>query len=358
MLRPLLIAALLCAPSHLLAVTVEISTGPIWVNDETDGSGGGANVASFKLVAPDIDSDITWISGPNTTDFLEHAKEEWVEPKFNREGGGIGFRKLTGFIDKDGPGPRGSTTETRGSGLTDVEFTPAGVRASAHVVLTAIGNLGPVPNTGQIPVDVNFLAHAEAKDPLIVKGQQLAAAGLTVGVANVFFGFALTVLDISSGFPGLGQYSTASAAWSVIVGGVATPVLSLAFDAAGDATVTGSPDVSIFLLDTLNSPPPPDLTTAISVASIESLLLADILPDNRLDTPLIFGALVSGAFNFDDSDLGLEAFRVTGDGGVTEPALKIGYVPLPPAAAALLLGLLALGSLAGPRRRPLGVPAS
>lgn len=352
MSRTILIAALLGAPAPLAAATVEISTGPIWVNPG-DGAGGSANVASFKLVAPSVDSDITWISGANVTDQQVHVQQQWTESKFDRsELGGIGARTLAGFKDADGPGPRGSTTETRGSGSTEVEYTPEGVAASAHVVLTAIGNLGRVPNDGQTPVVVDYSARAEAKDPLIVKAAQLAETGLGSGLADVFFGYALQALDISGGVPGFGQYSTASAAWSVVVGGVATSVMSLAVNAAGEVAVTGSPGVSIFRLDSLLGPLPSDLTTAISIASIEALLRADILPDNRLDTPLFFGALIEDAFDFDDSDLGLEAFRVTGDAGTSEPAMKIGYVPVPPAAAGLVLALSALGAVARRRGRP------
>lgn len=362
MTRPVLIAALLCAPTHLSAATVEITSGPILVGPgET--AGGGAQVRSFQLVAPDMSSNITWTAGKNTTDFVEHEQKQKTELKFDAPSPNETATRTLQFEHKDGPGPHGSTTTVRGSGTGEIEVTTDGdgnilQSGTVNVVLTAIGTLGYVPNSGTTPVHVNYHAFGEAKDPMIVTGTQLAAAGLSAGLADVFFGFALHQLDISGGIPGFGQFSTASAVWSVVMGGVTTTVLSLAFSAAGEGTVTGSPDATIFQLDGLNSLPPSDLTTAISVDAIKALLLADILPDNRLDTPLFFGALIRDAFTFDDSDLGLEAFRVTGDATASEPAFKTGYVPLPPAAAGLMLGLAALGALARRRSRPVGMPAS
>lgn len=364
MFRPALISALLCAPTALLAATVEIASGPIYVNSsETDDETTGAY--RFRITQVSIDSSITWISGDNQTDGVVHPQQSWTEDKFTLdEQGGIGARGFTGFKDNDGPGPFGSTTTTQGSGesRSDLLPDPAGVLPfvqynSARFKISANGTLGDVPNMGDVPVVVDYIARADAHDPMIVKGAQLAEAGLARGGADVFFAFALYALDLSGALPGLGAYATASAVWSVVAGGAMTSVLSLAFDAAGDAVLSSAPGVHLFLLDSLDSPPPVDVSQAVDLGVIEALLRGEIDPDGRLDTPRFFGALVEDALYFDDSIPEEEAFRVTADSSVTDPAMKIGYVPVPPAAAMLFLGLCALGAVAGQRRRPAGVPA-
>lgn len=357
MFRPALLAVLLCAPTQMMATTVELKTGPIYVSDTDDEEVPGAY--RFRITKVATNSFITWISGENTTDGVPHAEQTFgPEPKFIMdEFGGIKARDFTGFMDPDSPGPRGSTTYTEGSGRSELELIPdpEGIKPflefpTARFKISATGKLGDLPNSGTVEVTADYLAKADANDPMIVTGNELAEAGMSNGSIDLFYTFALYALDLSTAVPGLGAFSTASAAWSVIADGTTTSLLSLSFDAAGGAILSSAAGVTLFLLDALDSPPPPAATNTTDLAAIEALLRADIDPDGRLDTPRFFGALVPAAFNFDATDLGQEAFRMTADSSVTDPASKIGYVPVPPAAAALVFGLAALWAVARPRR--------
>jgi hypothetical protein len=351
MIRHLAIPLLAMSASPLMAASIEIGSGPIWVQPDV-----GPGVSRFTITRVALDSFITWTSGENQTDGVVHALQTYgPEPKFNYKpfpgGFDLAARVFTGFTDKDGPGPRGSTTETSGSGQSEVRFTPEGTFAVAKYKVTATGTLGNVPDSGTVPVVADYIARADGHDPMIVKGAQLEEAGLAAGGADLFFSFALYALDLASALPAFGQYSSAAAAWSMVANGVTTTALSVFFNAAGDLVLSSAPGVALYLLDAPDSPPPSDTSTALDLETIEALLRADIDPDGRLDAPLHFGALIEGAFDFDDSDPAQEVFRVTADGAVTEPAMKIGYVPAPPAALLLLTALAAPAVLGATRRR-------
>src|SRR5206468_64311 len=77
-------------------------------------AGGESN---WTFSTPTARDTITWTSGENHTDGVSRVKMSYgPETKFDFTGGSPASRTFTGFKRDDGPGPRGSTTHTEGSG--------------------------------------------------------------------------------------------------------------------------------------------------------------------------------------------------------------------------------------------------
>jgi hypothetical protein len=228
---------------------------------------------------PTAATQIKWTSGANEADATPFGPHPTVSEAKFAPGPPLAGKTFKPFAHTDN-GPKGSTSDTSGSGSSTV--TPGtlwGTNYSASWLITATGELGPGPGA------VNWKSKMEGVDPFAITSQMLddADAGPTF---DLFVSAGLSGHYSANGGIGLDvSYETNDGT---------SNLLSIWLDATGAAVSNDSlSNLTIYHLASADEGPTLNPSEIVTLSDIQTLLNADIALDHSLDTPLYLGFVLT-----------------------------------------------------------------
>lgn len=253
------------------------------------GSGGLNNagpVTGHFTNIPKPGDGVTWRSGKNIADNLSFpAADQSFDPYFLFDPTEGPFGYFFNGYGKNDDGDLGSVAHTEGNGRSRITKTNETI-GGRTVTKTNYNAEFTASATGTLSTEkgAKYFALSTAKDPwafnlsdfdVLAPGPDFRLyfrAGISSGSFTPTGGLSFGV-----------SYETAQSTLNL---------LSIAFGGDG-VTVTGDPvpGLSIYLLNTLDDDSG-ELTNAISLAAILSLMQAEITNDNSIDRPYLFGFVI------------------------------------------------------------------
>jgi hypothetical protein len=253
-----------------------------WYNSTATNNGSNY----FERPSSVTGANMNWTDGKNTADNLTAGPTKTSEKKFTQgltgTNGSTSTHIFTGFSSTLGPGNKGSTAITSGSGASTVTYHPVINDSEAAWTVIASGTLGATPGafydsdaTGTDPWPIT------ADDLSVVQGSQYdlwmpfeISGGNSLGSGPGFssaFGYDL-------------DYATASGTTPLMQVNISGGLVTVSGDAAAN--------FSLFLINSLDAAP--QTTNPVTFSQLQNILAADLASDNTIDTPIALGLRLTG----------------------------------------------------------------
>ena len=248
-------------------------------------------VDSWWFSSPDATDTISYTSGLNVTDNVQHAKQSYgPEGKFNTGAGAPTARNFTGFTDNDGPGPQGSTTKTYSWGHSSVTKN-VGVFGNVYYADWTVGAEGK-KGTGAFP---SWSSTASATDPWTYGSSDFADWGISASDTSfdLFFSVGLDSVEFSS----VGDMHLSVFYQTV---DQTLDLLDIGIDSNGNVSVNSGINgsgLTFYQQSSLQEGPLEDATTIIDTNGIKKLLEDDWADNNHIDNSLYLGLLLDDLSN-------------------------------------------------------------
>jgi len=301
-------------PMHAAATVVSASS-TIAAGRPADAQGSD----SWRFSTPDATDTISYTSGLNVTDNIQHAQQAFgPEGKFNTGAGLPTGQNFTGFTDPDGPGPAGSTTKTYSWGSSGV-WQFVGLWGTIYHADWTVGAEGK-KGTGAFP---SWSATASAQDPWTYGSSDFANWGIMSSDQTYDLYFAVGLE--SATFSSVGDmhltllYQTTSQMLDL---------LDIGIDSNGNVSVNSpiSPSMLTFYRQTyLQEGPLESTASIINTDGIKSLLKVDLADNGIIDNPLYLGLVLNDLSNplmgspFDDGNYARILVNTDVSASVPEP---------------------------------------